>query len=125
MLRVLRILPSLAMICLVCLAAVLIEGDPLRGKQLFNRCSGCHSVQGETMSGPPLDGVFGRKAAAIEGYRYSDALVNSGITWTDDVLDGYLSGPTKAVRGTRMSTSVTKPEDRADIIAYLKSLAVR
>ena len=75
------------------------------------------------MSGPPLNGVVGRRAGAVAGYRYSDALANSGITWTDEALDEYLSGPIKAVRGTRMTISVTKSEDRANIIAYLKSLA--
>jgi len=63
------------------------SGDPVRGKAPFNRCSGCHSVQGKNMAGPPLNGVSGRKAAAIEGYRYSGALANSGINWTDEALD--------------------------------------
>lgn len=125
MLQAARILPTLALIGVICLAAVFIRGDPIRGKQLFSRCSGCHSVESKNMSGPPLNGVVSRKAGAIAGYRYSDALVNSGITWTDEALDDYLSGPTRMVRGTRMATSVRTPEDRMDIIAYLKSLALR
>lgn len=125
MLRILHLFLSLAATCITCLAAASIDGDPFRGKQIFNRCSGCHSVQGENMSGPPLNGVVGRRAGTLDGYRYSDALVNSGITWSDEALDGYLSGPTKTVRGTRMTTSMTNQKDRADIIAYLKSLAVR
>jgi cytochrome c len=122
MLRASQTILTLATVCVICLAAALIKGDPVRGKQLFSRCSGCHSIEGKNMSGPPLNGVVGRKAGAITAYRYSDALVNSGISWTDEALDDYLSGPTKTVRGTRMSTSVRNPGDRADIIEYLKSL---
>lgn len=123
MLHASRTILALVPVCLICLAAALIRDDPVRGKQLFNRCSGCHSVEGKNMSGPPLNGVVGRRAGAVADYRYSGALANSGITWTDEALDEYLSGPIKAVHGTRMTISVTKSEDRANIIAYLKSLA--
>ncbi len=81
-----------------------------------------HSIQGDNKSGPALNGVFDRKAAVVEGYSYSSALANSGITWTEDRLDTYLAGPTRLVRRTRMTISVSKEQDRADIIAYLKSL---
>ncbi|WP_105384288.1 c-type cytochrome [Neorhizobium alkalisoli] len=122
MLHALRLILSIATICLAGLAAASIVGNPVRGQQLFSRCSGCHSVQGENKSGPPLKGVVGREAGAVEGYRYSPALMNAGTTWSEDALDNYLAGPTKAVRGTRMTFSVSREQDRADIIAYLKSL---
>jgi cytochrome c len=122
MLHALRLILSISAICVAGLAAASIVGNPVRGQQLFNRCSGCHSVQGENRSGPPLNGVVGREAAAVEGYHYSPALMNAGLTWTEDVLDNYLAGPTKAVRGTQMTASVSREQDRADIIAYLKSL---
>ncbi len=121
MLHALRSILSIATVCIPGLAAA-DAGDPLRGQQLFSRCSGCHSVQPETKSAPSLNDVVGRKAGSVEGYAYSTALSNSGITWTEDALNNYLAGPAKAVRGTRMTLSVPRDQDRADIIAYLKSL---
>lgn len=103
-------------------ASVFAEGDAIRGKQLFNRCTACHSIEGQNKSGPALNGVFGRKAGAVEGYHYSAAVSNSTTVWTDETLDAFLSGPPKMFQGTRMTTSVVRPADRADIITYLKSL---
>ena len=122
MLNVLRLILSVAAVCIAGLAAASMVGNPVRGQQIFNRCSGCHSVEGENKSGPFLNGVVGREAATVAKYRYSPALSNSGLTWTEEALDEYLAGPTKAVRGTRMTISVSREQDRADIIAYLKSL---
>ena len=120
--KALRLISSLAMLAIADQAAAAGTGDPANGQRLFSRCSGCHSIQGDNKSGPALNGVFDRKAAVFEGYSYSSALANSGITWTEDRLDTYLAGPTRLVRGTRMTISVSKEQDRADIIAYLKSL---
>lgn len=118
----LRLILSITAVCTAGLANAVDLGNPVQGQQLFSRCSGCHSVEGENKSGPPLNGVVGREAAVVEGYRYSPALMNAGLTWTEDALDNYLAGPTRAVRGTRMTVSVSREQDRADIIAYLKSL---
>jgi cytochrome c len=118
----LRLISSLAMLALADQAAAAGTGDPANGQRLISRCSGCHSIEGDNTSGPALNGVLGRKAAIVQGYNYSSALANSGITWTEDGLDTYLAGPTRLVRGTRMTISVSKEQDRADIIAYLKSL---
>ncbi len=63
------------------------------------------------------------KPGAVEGYRYSAAVVNSDVVWTDETLDTYLTAPARMLRGTRMTTGVVRPDDRADIIAYLKTLA--
>ncbi|MFS8056109.1 c-type cytochrome [Rhizobium sp. BR 317] len=107
MLNALRLILSIATLCIAGQAAAADSGDTVRGHQLFSRCSGCHSVEGENKSGPFLNGVVGREAATVEGYRYSPALSNAGIIWTEEALDHYLAGPTKAVRGTRMSVSVS------------------
>ncbi|MDF0696223.1 cytochrome c family protein [Rhizobium sp. MC63] len=123
--HVLSILISVSIINLACPATVLAEGDAARGKQLFSRCAACHSIEGQYKSGPALNGVFGRKAGAVEGYRYSTALLNSAVVWSDETLDAFLSGPSKMLRGTRMTTSVLSEADRADILAYLKTLPAR
>lgn len=119
-----RLLVS-ASLFVICSTPVLAEGDAVRGQQTFNRCSACHSVDGTSKSGPALNGVFGRNAGAVEGYNYSAPLKASNITWNDETLETYLAGPSKMVRGTRMTISVARPEDRANIIAYLKTLAAQ
>lgn len=93
-----------------------------QGKAAFGTCAGCHAVDKDAaaMVGPHLHGVVGRKAAALEDYGYSDALVNSGLTWTPEELDKYLANPVTAVPGTSMMAGgVTDPQRRAAIIAYL------
>lgn len=65
MMRTLRILTILSVAWVTCPTSALADGDPVRGKQLFNRCTACHSIDGQNKSGPALNGVFGRKAGAI------------------------------------------------------------
>ena len=67
-------------------------------------------------------GVVGRKAGSLPDYIYSKALKGAGFVWNDDTLDRWLTNPQAFVPGQKMNFKVTKPEDRADIIAYLKSL---
>jgi cytochrome c len=98
------------------------DGDAANGAKLFSRCSVCHSATGQNKIGPTLAGVYGRKAGSLEGFKYSKALLASGLTWDDDTLDRFLAGPSKLVPGTAMVINLPKAEDRADMIAYLKTL---
>jgi cytochrome c len=66
-------------------------------------------------------GVVGRRAGAVAGYAYSSALKNANIVWTEDNLDRWLTDPQKLVPGTRMYFSLSNPQDRADVIAFLKA----
>ena len=90
----------------------------------FAVCTGCHAIfAGKNGIGPSLWGVVGRKAGSLPGYAYSAALQKSGIVWTPETLDVWLSGPMTMVPGTKMSFggySDAKP--RAAVIAYLKTL---
>lgn len=99
-------------------------GDPVKGKSVFRQCSVCHSDQkGENRVGPSLYGVYGRKAGEAPGFSYSKAVKDSGITWNEDSLEKYLQNPQRVIKGTRMAfPGLQKPEDRANVIAYLKSL---
>lgn len=93
------------------------------GADLYQqRCIGCHGAIGSDMPSmaPKLAGVVGRAAGTGDG-RYSEALKASGITWTEDKLDQYLSGPMAMVPGTRMAPSLAEPDQRAMVIAYLAS----
>jgi cytochrome c len=114
---------TIAALLLLALAApAFAEGDAANGTKLFSRCSVCHSVNGQAKIGPTLAGVYGRKAGSLEGVKYSKALAASDLVWNDDTLDRFLAAPSKLVPGTAMAINLSKPDDRADMIAYLKSL---
>ena len=89
----------------------------------FMQCRSCHSVEpGKNGVGPSLAGIAGKPAAGVPGFRYSDALRNSGITWTPEKLNEWLAGPMKMVPGTRMVQMVRNEEQRKAIIDYLATL---
>jgi cytochrome c2 len=101
--------------------------DVSAGERLFKRyCGVCHVAEKDTtrrMQGPNLWGLVGRKAGSVEGFRYSDANRNSGIVWTAETLDPYLTDPREVVKGTIMAfVGVKKPDERKAIIEYLSSL---
>ena len=98
------------------------DGDAGRGKTLFTRCSSCHSVTEQNKVGPHLSGVFGRPAGTVAGASYSKAMTASGMTWDEQTLDAFLTEPTRVLPGTTMSARLPNPQDRADVIAYLKTL---
>lgn len=80
-------------------------GDPVRGARVFQACAACHSVKpGEHMTGPSLAGIWDRKAGTVEGFlRYSDAMKNANIVWTENTLDEWLSDPEHLIPETSMS----------------------
>jgi cytochrome c len=98
------------------------SGNAVRGQSLYeSRCTACHSVDRNRV-GPAHAGVFGRKAGSVEGYAYSKALQSTKIVWREPTLDRWLRNPEATVPGQKMGYSVTEPQDRADLIAYLKTL---
>jgi cytochrome c len=102
-------------------------GDATPGERTFAQCKTCHSVQaGENRIGPSLFGVIGRKAGIAPNYNYSGAMKNSGLTWTEQTLADYLENPRKKVTGTKMTfAGLSKPQDRANVIAYLKKVGTK
>jgi cytochrome c len=98
------------------------DGDAGRGKTLFTRCGSCHAVTEQNKVGPHLSGVFGRTAGTVAGARYSKAMTASGMRWDERTLDAFLTEPTNVLPGTTMSAKLPNPQDRADVIAYLKTL---
>ncbi len=103
-------------------AADVTEGDIQKGKRVYIFCQSCHTLNegGMHKVGPNLYGVMGRNAAQADGFIYSDALANSGITWDEATLDKWITRPTELVPGTTMVfAGVTDPQQRADLIAYL------
>jgi cytochrome c len=97
-------------------------GDLERGKTLFSHCAACHATTTQNKIGPGLSGVYGRVAGTFPGFHYSKAMVAYAKQWDDQTLDTFLAAPTRAVPGTTMLIGVPSASDRADIIAYLKTI---
>lgn len=96
------------------------------GQAAFAACAACHSVEpgGASGVGPNLAGVVGRKAGSLEGFTYSDAMKNSGITWTDAELDSFIADPAAKVPGTSMTAgAISDAGQRKAVIAYLASIS--
>jgi cytochrome c len=96
--------------------------DADHGKELFNACAACHTEKPDA-SGPSLKGVVGRKSAALEDFRYSNAMKRANLTWDEMNLREYLRDPQAKVKGSRMPFSgFANPTDVDDIVAYLATL---
>ena len=101
------------------------DGDAARGEARFQECAACHKLDaGSNGVGPSLHGVFDRKAAELSDFRYSPALKRSGIVWSAQTLDAYLTDPQAMVPGNRMPyAGMADASERADLIAYLQKAA--
>jgi cytochrome c len=99
--------------------------DAAKGHATFDAiCSGCHSdVKDDNGAKLSLFGVVGRKAGMATGFSYSSAMTASGITWTPDKIDAFITSPATVVPDTAMYFGgLDDPADRANVITYLKTL---
>ena len=109
---------------LLALPTLALAQDAEAGKKVFQKCAPCHSVgPGATNKvGPTLSGLVGRKAGTEEGFSYSDAMKNSGLTWDEATFKEYITDPKKKVPGNKMLFPGVKDElERDDLFAYLAS----
>ncbi len=116
--------PLLAATAWTAVVAAAPAADPVKGKTVFARCAACHRIDKAAAGGigPNLAGVHGRVAGQLPGYTYSAAMKASRLTWNDANLSRFLAGPSKTVPGTKMMAApITNPQDRANLIAYLKA----
>ena len=97
-------------------------GDAVKGKKIFLKCAACHSLDaGVNKVGPSLHGIIGRASASIAGFNYSDAMKGANLTWDIATIEKYITNPKALVPGNKMAfPGLPKPEDRANLIAYLK-----
>lgn len=97
--------------------------DAANGEEVFKKCRACHQI-GETAKngvGPLMNGIIGRKSGLIEGFNYSEANKNSGLTWDKATFLNYIKDPKAAMPGTKMAFAGVKDEkDAADLFAYLE-----
>jgi cytochrome c len=97
--------------------------DAASGERVFTQCRACHQIgeNAKNAVGPVLNGLFGRHSGSIEGYTYSPANKNSGITWDEATFRDYIKDPRAKIPGTKMVFAGIKDEKRVDdLVAYLK-----
>ena len=104
------------------LDARLAAANLKRGQLLYMVCKACHDVEAGLPHkvGPNLSGMFGREAGTAEGFKYTDAMVKSGIVWTPETMDAWLKQPGALVPGNGMAfAGIANDADRASLIAWL------
>ena len=114
--------------------AMALDGDAAKGEALFKKCSSCHMIGegAKNRVGPVLTGVVGRTAGTFADYKYGKSIVEAGeagLVWTEEELFDYLVNPKKYLRAklenkkakSKMSFRLKKEQERADIIAFLKT----
>jgi cytochrome c len=115
-------LSALVVISSSAAASAALAQDVAAGKSSFNKCLACHAIGdgAKNKVGPVLNGLDGRKSGTIEGYAYSDANKNSGITWSEAVFKEYIKDPKAKIPGTKMAFPGIKNEKEInDLWAYL------
>ncbi|WP_321397169.1 cytochrome c family protein [Emcibacter sp.] len=108
------------------LAALLASASAADGEKVFKKCKACHTAEegGKNGTGPNLWAIVGRDKASHEGFGYSDAMTAKGGSWTYEDLDHFLTKPKDFIPGTKMAfAGLKKGTDRAELIAYLRSLS--
>ena len=115
-------LPSYA--CAALLAGVSIPAkaaDVEHGRLLYQLCVACHTERPDAV-GPSLRGVFGRKSAALEDFRYSNPMKRANLVWDEANLQQYILDPQTKVKGNRMPFGgLREAKDVDDVVAYLKT----
>ena len=105
----------------------LAEGDAALGEKVFGKCKACHAVGegAKNKVGPELNGIVGRPAGSLADFKYSDNLLElakGGMVWDDATLTAYLANPKDVIPKGKMSfAGLKKPEDIANVIAYLQT----
>lgn len=104
-------------------AALLAAGDAAAGEAVFKKCGSCHKLDGANGVGPHLNGVVGRNHGSVPDFAYSEAMAaKSAEPWSPEAIFAFLENPKKALPGTKMAfAGLPKPEDRANVIAFLAS----
>jgi cytochrome c len=97
--------------------------DVAAGEQSFRKCLACHAIGegAKTKVGPQLNGLDGRHSGTAEGFNYSDANKNSGLTWNEAVFKEYIADPRAKIPGTKMIfPGIKNDQEAGDLWAYLK-----
>jgi cytochrome c len=115
-------LSTLIVIASAAASSAALAQDVVAGKTSFNKCMACHAVGegAKNKVGPVLNGLSGRKSGTVEGYSYTEANKNSGITWDEATFKDYIKDPKAKIPGTKMVFAGIKNEQEAsDLWAFL------
>jgi cytochrome c len=119
--KVMMMLWAGAAVCLAFSGAGAIAADASHGKELFVACAACHSEKPDAI-GPSLKGVFGRKSASLDDFRYSNPMKRANLIWDAANLRAYLLDPQAKVKGNRMPFGgVANPSEADDLVAFLQT----
>ena len=113
---------ALTILTVIAIAPAAMAQDVAAGKTSFNKCLACHAIGegAKNKVGPELNGLNGRKSGTTEGYNYSEANKNSGITWDEATFKEYIKDPKAKIPGTKMAFAGIKNEKEAnDLWAYI------
>ncbi len=119
---------AVAAVAIMGMASAPAYADVAKGEKIFKKCKACHTTEsgGDNKIGPNLFGIVGRAAGTVDGFKYSDALMEAaagGLVWDEANLDAFLKKPKKFIKKTKMSFGgIKKDGKRADLIEYLASL---
>lgn len=126
--RTLQLYGSAALMGLALCAPALAEGDAIKGKTAYVKCVVCHQVgpNAQNTVGPELNNILGRKAASVSGFAYPGIkkLGDEGFVWSEENLDKFIANPKAMLADSPMAqlfTGIPDAQERADIIAYLKT----
>lgn len=121
----LALLQALFVPAIAAVAPVHAAADIAAGKAAFAKCASCHQVGPSARAGfgPQLNGIVGRPAAVTQDYRYSSALQNARIVWTEDKLRAFLQSPSAVVPGNKMRFwGISNEQELSNLLAYLRTL---
>jgi cytochrome c len=105
---------------------LLASADVAKGADSAKKCASCHTFDkgGKALTGPNLWGIVGREKASVAGFGYSASMKQMTGVWTIKDLFDFVTNPKKMVPGTNMTfPGINRPAERADLMAYLNSLA--
>jgi cytochrome c len=112
----------IAAVVLAASTGATLAQDVEAGESSFKKCGPCHDIGDDARNkvGPVLNGLAGRKSGTVEGFSYSDANKNSGLTWDEATFKDYIKDPRAKIPGTKMIFPGIKNEKEADNLwAYI------
>ena len=113
---------ALVALAMTATASGAMAQDAAAGKTSFNKCLACHAIgeNAKNKVGPELNGLDGRKSGTAEGYSYTDANKNSGITWNEKEFKEYIKAPKAKIPGTKMAfAGITKESEVDNLWAFI------
>ncbi len=124
-----KTLATAAIMAVISAPAFAMDGDAVAGEAVFKKCAACHAVgeNAKNKVGPLMNGLIGRTAGTVEGFKYSPAMIaagEGGLVWNAETISAYLKDPKGFVPKNKMAFAGLKKDDEiANVIAYLTTFS--